>query len=309
MNSVGADFVLPDYSGFGNLPAGDLQIILDWIDTNWGAGTAVTTGTLAAYMIDPVVGYPNLCTDKTLYADLAGLSSHMVTSEPHLCTDRRNYCQAIGTVTTSGAAGTAALTAYGSPQTGLKLDINFPDPATAPTTPGVICMFGGTVAPGGWVFCDGQAYDGTNPTYAGLFAAIGTAWGDGTIDRDGNPGVGTTFNAPDFRGLFPRGALQTYAGGDRDQSPGTTRVALKHSGASYGGNAGNAVGSYQGDSVKNHKHQMGDLYGVETTTWFNPLYAPGVFGITHLNRITGNNLDGTVETRPMNVYVPFIIKL
>jgi len=44
----------------------------------------------------------------------------------------------------------------------------------------------------GAVLCDGSAYSRTAPTYAALFAAIGTGYGAG----DGS----TTFNVPDYRG-------------------------------------------------------------------------------------------------------------
>lgn len=45
-----------------------------------------------------------------------------------------------------------------------------------------------TLGPG-WLYCNGQSYDGTNPLYATLFALIGLNYG----------GSGTTFNIPDFR--------------------------------------------------------------------------------------------------------------
>jgi microcystin-dependent protein len=54
---------------------------------------------------------------------------------------------------------------------------------------GMMNDFAGTVAPIGWLLCDGSAVSRT--TYATLFAAIGTTWGVG----DGS----TTFNLPDFR--------------------------------------------------------------------------------------------------------------
>jgi microcystin-dependent protein len=56
--------------------------------------------------------------------------------------------------------------------------------------PGSMVDFGGTVAPGGWLLCNGQLVSRTG--YALLFAAIGTAYGVG----DGS----TTFAVPDFRG-------------------------------------------------------------------------------------------------------------
>lgn len=60
---------------------------------------------------------------------------------------------------------------------------------------GEMRMYGGAVAPTGWLFCDGSVISRT--TYAALFAAIGTVWGAG----DGT----TTFGIPDMRGKAPIG--------------------------------------------------------------------------------------------------------
>lgn len=54
-----------------------------------------------------------------------------------------------------------------------------------------ITLFAGTVAPQGWLFCDGSAVSRVN--FPELFAMIGTTYGPGD-------GSGTTFNVPDFRG-------------------------------------------------------------------------------------------------------------
>lgn len=66
----------------------------------------------------------------------------------------------------------------------------------ADTPLGTINAFGGSTAPEGWLLCQGQAISRT--TYEDLFAVIGTAFGAG----DGS----TTFNVPDLRGEFLRGA-------------------------------------------------------------------------------------------------------
>lgn len=60
---------------------------------------------------------------------------------------------------------------------------------------GLIGPFGMERLPNGWLLCDGRAY--SRRTYRALFDAIGTTWGEG----DG----ATTFNVPDFRGMFLRG--------------------------------------------------------------------------------------------------------
>lgn len=64
---------------------------------------------------------------------------------------------------------------------------------------GSIVMFGGTVAPDGWLLCDGSLYDDT--TYAALKAVIGTIYGFGS----------GTFKVPDLRTRVPLGTALTYA--------------------------------------------------------------------------------------------------
>lgn len=61
---------------------------------------------------------------------------------------------------------------------------------------GSILPFGGTTAPNGFFLCQGQALSRND--YKELFAVIGTTFGAG----DGS----TTFNLPDLRGEFLRGA-------------------------------------------------------------------------------------------------------
>lgn len=66
---------------------------------------------------------------------------------------------------------------------------------------GIIMPFAGTVAPQGYLLCDGSAVSRT--TYATLFAVIGTTFGTG----DGS----TTFNVPDLSGRVPLGVSQAHA--------------------------------------------------------------------------------------------------
>ena len=67
---------------------------------------------------------------------------------------------------------------------------------------GAIIAFGGTVAPEGYLLCDGTAVSRT--TYARLFNNISTAFGTG----DGS----TTFNIPDMRFKFPLGKAASGTG-------------------------------------------------------------------------------------------------
>lgn len=59
---------------------------------------------------------------------------------------------------------------------------------------GVISDFGGSVAPFGYLLCDGSSY--ATASYPALFAAIGYTWG----------GAGANFNVPDLRGRATIGA-------------------------------------------------------------------------------------------------------
>jgi hypothetical protein len=155
--------------------------------------------------------------------------------------------------------------------------------------PGTIVAYGGTTVPTGWVMCDGAPVSRTG-IYAALYAAIGTNFG--------NPSGGTTqFNLPDFRGRFLRGVDGT-AGRDPDK---LARAAMNP-----GGVTNNAVGSVQLDQFKAHEHGLkfyftdeGDDGGGRYVPWPSP---------TPLADQTTGSAGGN-ETRPVNAYVNYIIKL
>jgi microcystin-dependent protein len=65
--------------------------------------------------------------------------------------------------------------------------------------PGTILQYSGSAVPSGYLLCDGSPISRTS--YSELFAAIGVTHGSG----DGS----TTFNLPDYRGQFMRGAMPT----------------------------------------------------------------------------------------------------
>lgn len=103
---------------------------------------------------------------------------------------------------------------------------------------GSIVPFAGSVPPAGFLLCDGSAV--SRATYAALFAAVGTTWGEG----DG----ASTFNLPDLRGVFLRG-LDAASGRDPDAGSRTASAP--------GGNSGDAVGSMQTDALNQHRHRWG----------------------------------------------------
>lgn len=79
--------------------------------------------------------------------------------------------------------------------------------------PGFIGGFGGTVAPAGWVLCNGAAYGRVDPLYAALFAVIGTSYG---------PGNGsTTFNVPNLVGRFMLAKAASGTGSTLGESGGS----------------------------------------------------------------------------------------
>ena len=66
---------------------------------------------------------------------------------------------------------------------------------------GIVLPFAGSVAPQGYLLCDGSAVSRTD--YADLFTAIGTVYGAGDES--------TTFNVPDLSGRVVIGVSQSHA--------------------------------------------------------------------------------------------------
>ena len=158
---------------------------------------------------------------------------------------------------------------------------------------GMIIPFAGPPEniPAGWMLCDGSTISRTG--YPGLFSAIGTAWGSG----DGS----TTFNIPDLRGVFLRGVDNT-----RNLDPDKDARTESNS----GGNTGNNVGSFQLDMFRIHLHYLHDAYYSESSPKGNIMgsnstdYDNSYQFYYHNTTSAGGN-----ETRPVNAYVNYIIKL
>lgn len=168
--------------------------------------------------------------------------------------------------------------------------------------------------PDGFLACDGSAVNRT--TYSDLYSAIGDAWGQG----DG----ATTFNLPDLRGLFLRGV---------DDGTGKDPDAGSRSGIAAGGATGDHVGSLQqcatalptsknvgtsgpaGDGIDangNHTHSVPHL--PTDKSWYyiaGSHYAAWNSGSPNSSS-NGNHTHtvssgGDVETRPINLYVDFMV--
>jgi len=150
---------------------------------------------------------------------------------------------------------------------------------------GAIIMWGGTNnVPGGWLLCDGSNY--LKSQYKALHHAIG--------DNFGPCSDTTHFCVPDLRGRFVRGVDSRPSGNDPDQP---NRIN-PHTGAIWS-QAGSLVGSYQADAFRSHTHGYtkfpGNSGGIASGQYWEAVEAD-----------TG--ATGGSETRPVNLYLHFIIK-
>jgi len=159
---------------------------------------------------------------------------------------------------------------------------------------GTIIMFGSTTAPTGWMIADGSAV--SRSTYSALFAVIGTTYGAGDES--------STFNLPDFRGVFPKGA------GTTDRAAGVDASGNHYSGA---------LGDYSQDKMQGHWHKQMDNNGAGgSTLWGYQIWSgnrsPNL-NDEGFNAIGGPKSDGTNgiprtghTTEPQSLGVNFIIK-
>lgn len=123
-------------------------------------------------------------------------------------------------------------------------------PAEVPT--GGIVMFGGTLAPTGWLLCDGSTV--SRSTYSDLFGVIGVTFGAGN---------GATFGLPDLRQRFPLGKATSGVG-----------VAL--------GESGGAIDHvHTGPSHKHgmpHTHTMPHVHSAPRDGWGGTVNTPPIAG-------------------------------
>jgi len=182
-------------------------------------------------------------------------------------------------------------TAYGS----VKLDSITSGPqqstviATGPV--GEIIATGSLTPPSGFLYCNGDAVSRT--TYAALFAAIGTTFGVG----DGS----TTFNVPDMRGLFLRGAgTQTFGSETYSATLGTKQ---------------NDATAKNGLSDSGHIHSLDVGAGNGTLSVYPEGLASTPNSVSTIAAPTGyegygyaNITSSDAETRPANVAVAYHIR-
>lgn len=196
---------------------------------------------------------------------------------------------------------------------------------------GQVATFARTTAPTGWLLCNGQAVSRT--TYAALFAAIGTTYGEGNGS--------TTFNLPDCRNEFFRGwdgntgvvgtkFSDSYAAHNHTASTGgagghghtawTGEAGLHGHSASTTGAGAHAHSTRLGDAITSGETStissggglinlyanvdaVGDhVHGVSIASNGNHTHGVGVSSVgDHSHTITVNN-SGSSETRPRGIY-------
>lgn len=146
---------------------------------------------------------------------------------------------------------------------------------------GAVMAFAMNTAPTAWLICNGQSVSRT--TYANLFAAIGTTYGGG----DGS----TTFNVPDYRGVFLRG---------HDSGKGIDE--------------NRTFGSYQIDAFKSHNHRIIDTstpnFGNDVINAFDTAnYTNQNANNPDIRAYVETTLTGGTETRPKNYAILYCIKI
>lgn len=142
----------------------------------------------------------------------------------------------------------------------------------------------------GWSICDGESLPISH--YGELFSAIGTCnGGDGTM----------SFNLPDYRGYFLRGVDPT----------GKVDVDGPHrTSAASGGQTGTNVGSVQGFATGAPQRAfMADVPHLPTEDHHNMPGATDDMLSPGGKETFDSSGGGDSETRPVNAYVNFIIKL
>ena len=152
---------------------------------------------------------------------------------------------------------------------------------------GTINAFGGTTAPDGWLLCQGQAISRTN--YSELFSVIGTNFGAG----DGS----TTFNVPDLRGEFLRGA-----GTNSHNNQGNGGTVGQHQDATESrvfASLASSTDQWIGLSEGSGNYKNADKTTANVTRW---IYGQGV------NKYSNSQQPDYYSSRPTNTSVNFIIR-
>ena len=135
--------------------------------------------------------------------------------------------------------------------------------------PGTIQMYAGSIAPEGFLICDGSAINRID--YSVLFSIIGQTYGAGD-------GV-TTFNIPDLRGRVPLGA-----------GTGTAESATAH-----------VLGDQDGE--EEHTHQVGMKFG---SYYYSPNLESTQYGFLDL-RVDQSTIGTSVSAGSETYLVPNVL--
>jgi microcystin-dependent protein len=139
-------------------------------------------------------------------------------------------------------------------------------------------------APSGWLLCTGGTYAASG-TYTNLYDVLGYVYG----------GSGANFQVPDYRGYFHR--MRDWSEGNDPDAAGRTDRG--------DGTGGDNVGSVQTNSIQSHAHnvQLRDDDGSVGAWALGEGETDGANKGLQATSSTGGN-----ETRPINIYVNYIIK-
>lgn len=162
---------------------------------------------------------------------------------------------------------------------------------------GVVLPFAGAAAPAGWLLCHGQAVSRTD--YAHLFSVVGTTFGAGNGT--------TTFNVPDLRGEFIRGA-DNGAGVDVGRTLGSKQAhaSERHNHYLPTGTENVAVdpGPCLPDSLWVFNREVNAFPSSGTVA-----QTIGIGGKANLQDSQGSMGSWATENRPRNVAMNHIIKI
>jgi microcystin-dependent protein len=166
-----------------------------------------------------------------------------------------------------------------------------PDSGSPPTTATPTMGVTSPIEAWGWMLCDGRSL--ACAQYPELFAVLGYTYG----------GSDNTFNIPDYRGYFLRG----IGAGTSNDPDIATRTAPP-------GGQSSGVGSTQSFALQTHEHTYNTAPAPASAASGDPAAAPAtttaltVGGPVAAQGQTGPVMVSQYETRPLNVYVNYIIK-
>ena len=169
-----------------------------------------------------------------------------------------------------------------------------------PTNPsGMIMMFGGDIAPAGYLLCQGQSLSRTG--YATLFAAISTKYG--SVDAN-------SFSLPDLRSRMPVGlgaATWSDALGEIGGSANSQPISHQHTLPSHQHGMNHDHGAAWTSNVRNdHSHGMSHSHpdvwsSVQGSHYHTPIYG-GQFVEWNPTDPVGTLRWGTIADLPVRTY-------